>query len=156
MESNKGVFSPVVRWWLSFSVMAVALVTALLGGLGKFIVASDQTYLSWVVIFIFMSVSMHIGYRVTKKGSDDEFGVANKSVGLCTAFGLLGTIIGLILAITGAFADVDVSSHESLKDALTSISMGVGSALVTTLIGIVCAIGLQLQLMVVKESWGVK
>jgi len=153
MDNSKGMSSPLVRWWVAFSVMMVALASALIAGLGKFIAASDQTHLSWVILGIFVATSIHLNYKVFKRGRDADFGVTDKATELCTTLGLLGTIIGLIMAITGAFTEVDVSNHESLKEALVSISSGVGTALVTTLVGLVCAIMLIVQLAVVREKW---
>lgn len=151
-----GLWNLAVRWWLTFSLMAIAMVTALVAGLGEFIWRSDQTYLSWFILLIFFAASAHLGYKTTRRGADANIGVTKKSMELCTSLGLLGTMVGLILAITGTFAGLDVSNHASLKDALVSISTGVSTALITTLVGVVAAIGLQVQLMVVREKWGVK
>lgn len=153
MINNTGMYSSAVRWWLFFVVIAIAFSTAIFAGLGKFILENDKTYLSFGILAIFFSASLHVGYKVVKRGSGADFGVAEKSIGLCTAFGLLGTMVGLMFAVGGAFAEIDVSSHESLKIALTSISIGVSSALLTTLVGVVAAICLQLQLMLIREKW---
>lgn len=146
----------LVSWWLVFALTMISLVTALAAGIGGFIAETDQTCLSWVILVLFTAASMNLGSKVYEKGPDADFGLTDRAVETCTSLGLLGTIIGLILMITSAFTDVDVSSHDSIQTALVGISSGVGTALITTLVGITCALLLQLQLAVVREKWSAK
>lgn len=146
-----GMSNPFVRWWVTFSVIFVALSTALLGGVGSFIVESDQTWISWGILTIFLGASVHLGYLVN--GRSEDFSVTEYFIETCTSLGLLGTIIGLILMIVGAFTDLDITDQESIKTALVSMSSGIGTALVTTLVGLVCSLLLRFQLVVTKEKW---
>lgn len=146
-----GMNNPFVRWWITFSIMIIAMTTTLIGGIGSFIVASDQTWLSWGILAVFLGASGHLGYLI--KGKSKNFDVTEYFAEMCTSLGLLGTIIGLILMIVGAFADLDITNQESIKQALVSMSSGIGTALVTTLVGLVCALALRFQLVVAKKGW---
>lgn len=149
----RGLENPFVRWWVTFSIMAVAVTTTLAAGLGSFIAASDRTCLSWLILAIFFSASALLGRKVQKRGEEADVGVINYCIRTCTALGFLGTIIGLIIMIVGAFANLDVANHESLRVALVAMASGIGTALVTTLVGLVCALLLEFQVAVVREKW---
>ena len=162
--------NPLVRWWIIFSVSIIAMTTTLFGGMAKFIWKYDQTYLSWGILGVYL-IGSFILFFVTKglqnKTKNDElsqnkeycrkvlrdgphFGTVNYCIDTLTSLGLLGTIIGLILMVVGAFSNLDISNQDSVQQALVGISSGVGTALITTLTGLVCAILLRLQLVVTK------
>jgi len=148
-----GIKDPFVRWWITFSIMIVAMTTTLLAGMGKFIVYSDQSYLSWITIAIWYAASFHLGYKISHKRENADFALTTYFTELCTSLGLLGTIVGLVMMVVGAFDRIDVSNQESLRVALSTMSLGMGTALVTTLVGLVCALTLQFQIIVVREKW---
>jgi len=151
---NTGIFNPFVRWWTSFSIMFVAMTTTLLAGMASFIVYSDQSYLSWLTIAIWYAASFHLGYKVYHAREKTDFTLTTYFTEVCTSLGLLGTIIGLVMMVVGAFDKIDVTNQESLRVALSTMSLGMGTALVTTLVGLVCALLLQLQVVIIREKWG--
>ena len=162
--------NPFVRWWVTFSVIMVTLITALAAGIGEFIYRSDQTYISWGIIAVYLIGSLALGkvahrcHRMVFKNEDIEdkashvevyfkekhLGIANYCVETLTSLGLLGTIIGLILMVVGAFADLDISNQQSVKESLVAMASGVGTALVTTLVGLVTALLLRFNILVTK------
>lgn len=151
---NTGIFNPFVRWWVTFSIMFVAMTTTLLAGMASFIVYSDQSYLSWLTLAVWYAASFHLGYKVYYQRGKTDFALTTYFTETCTSLGLLGTIVGLVMMVVGAFEKIDPSNQESLRIALSTMSLGMGTALVTTLVGLVCAITLQLQVMIVREKWG--
>jgi hypothetical protein len=156
-----GIENPFIRWWITFSIMMIAISTALLGGVGLFVAHSDQTFLSWAILTMFFGASVHLGYKLKcyygrnllKKERVKDFKVTEYFIEQCTSLGLLGTIIGLILMVVGAFTDLDVTDQESVKESMLAISSGIGTALVTTLVGLVCALLLRFQLVVSNGKW---
>jgi len=139
----------LLRWWLSFSVISIMLLTALFAGLGEFIYSTDVTGLSWLVLFVFFVGSINLGFNMKKPRLNGyRVPIVTYSMDTCTSIGLLGTVIGLILMIVGGFSSLDVNDHESIKTALLSISSGIGTSLVTTLVGLVCAILSKFQLVI--------
>lgn len=150
---GEGMELAFVRWWVVFSLLAVAIFTALLAGGATFITVNDRTFLSWFVLSLFPLTSIHLGYKVSKEGSDPDLDVTKYLIELCTALGLLGTVIGLMVAIMGAFSNLDAQNPESIKRAISSMSSGIGTSMVTTLVGLTSSILLELQVMVVTGSW---
>ena len=59
--------------------------------------------------------------------------------------GMVGTVIGFILAFSN-FTELDVTNIESMRLVLRTMATGIGTALWTTLIGLVCNTLLKLQL----------
>jgi len=150
---QKGLYNPFIRWWVVFSIMAIAILTALFAGFGSFILHGDRTYLSWLILTIFFGASLHLGYKAYVRGTEADFNVTTYFIETCTSLGLLGTIIGLIMMIVGAFHSLDISNQASIKTALVAMSSGIGTALITTLVGLISALFLRFQLTVVREKW---
>lgn len=154
-----GMENPLIRWWVAFSVMTVAIATTLIGGIGKFITENDCTYISWSILVMAFGASLHLGYKIRAYSKRDvsaeqkDFKVTEYFIETCTSLGLLGTIIGLIMMVVGAFAELDISSQESVKESMLAMSTGIGAALVTTLVGLVCALLLRFQLVITSEKW---
>lgn len=143
-----------VRWWVVFTIITVAVVSVLWESGARFLLDSDVTYISWLILIVFAIGSLNIGWRVVdarrkERAWESKFPLTNYLIGTCTSLGLLGTIIGLIIMITGAFSSLDIADHASVKQSLLAMSSGIGTALVTTLVGLVCAILLKFQLAVV-------
>lgn len=157
----KGMENPFLRWWVAFSIMTVAMITTLVAGIGEFIHKSDSTFISWGILGVAFFASLHLGYKLksytrAKLLNEDvqqDFKVTEYFIETCTSLGLLGTIIGLIMMVVGAFADLDVTNQESVKESMLAMSEGIGTALVTTLVGLVCALLLRFQLVATSEKW---
>lgn len=146
-----------VKWWVTFSIMFIVVGSVLFGGLGQFILESDKTYLSWLIISILLAGSLFAGYSSYGKYLyPEDLDLVHYFIDTSTSLGLLGTIIGLIMMIVGTFSNLDVSSQESVKTALLSMSSGIGTALVTTLVGLVCAMLLKLQMVILVGGSGAK
>jgi biopolymer transport protein ExbB/TolQ len=104
---------------------------------------------------MFISASVHLGCQIRGRAgpiNNRDFQATDRVVEACTSLGLLGTVIGLILT-TGAFKGIDVANYESIKHALVAIASGIGTALITTMVGLICALCLQIQLAVTREKW---
>jgi hypothetical protein len=143
---------PFLRWW----ILACCLVTVFSGivitGGGTFLAENDATGISWIIIAILASGSAHYGYRLFR-GQNIGQGVMDYLGELCTSLGLLGTVIGLIMMISGAFGSIQLENPESVKLALVAMSSGIGSALTTTLVGLIASIVLGLQKKLVEINW---
>jgi hypothetical protein len=141
----------------------------MIAGMGNFIWESDHTYISWGIFVVYLIGSFILGSIARKqhiliKNPDIEFhdeyakifrekkyfGTVDYCIDTLTSLGLLGTVTGLIIMVVGAFAGLDVSNQDSVKEALVAMSSGVGTALITTLVGLSMAILLRFNLMVTK------
>lgn len=141
-----------VRWWVMALAMATIIASILMMGGFGFLLDNDVTYLSFVIMAVFFTFTGYYGYRLYR-GQGLGQGVMEYGENLCTSIGLLGTVIGLIMMVKGAFAGIDVNDQESIKTALVAMSSGIGSALVTTLVGLISAVLIGIQRKVVEVEW---
>lgn len=146
--------SLLVRWWTTFSVLYTAIGTALYLGLAKNIYQTDLTFISFVTLVLGLIGSLFVG-RAARTRTSDPVSVTRRAryirhakwiSELCTSLGLLGTIIGLVITLGSAFQNVDVSSSESLKRVIVVMGTGMGTALYTTLCGLVSFLVIQVQI----------
>ena len=59
--------------------------------------------------------------------------------------GMVGTVSGFLLMLTGAFAGVDLTDEVAMKSVLEKMSKGMSTALYTTLFGLICGSLLKIQ-----------
>ena len=66
--------------------------------------------------------------------------------------GLIGTVTGFILMLGTAFIGLDVSNVKSVQDALIKMSLGMSTALYTTLVGLVSSLAIKIQLVTIERQ----
>ena len=64
---------------------------------------------------------------------------------LVLTIGMIGTVSGFLLMLTGAFAGVDLNDEVAMKNVLEQMSKGMSTALYTTLFGLICGGLLKIQ-----------
>jgi hypothetical protein len=64
---------------------------------------------------------------------------------ICITLGLIGTVSGFILMLVGAFADLNIADPDSVQQSLMNMSLGMSTALYTTLVGLLCSVILKVQ-----------
>lgn len=147
--SNQVLFT---RWYVMALAMFTVATALLVTGGASFLLENDATGISFLIIGVFFCFTGYYGYRLYR-GTGLGQGVMEYGESLSTSLGLLGTVIGLIMMVKGAFSNIDVSDQESVKTALLAMSSGIGSALVTTLVGLISAVLIGVQRKVVEIKW---
>jgi len=147
--------SMFLRWWLLFCTSCAALFTAYSFGFIDALIAKDITRLSFVILGVFFSGSMFVGW-LTYKRSRGKSVEAGTNIGwfiteLLLALGMIGTVIGFILMLGGSFESLNIADTGSVKTALTDMAIGMSTALYTTLVGMVCSQILKVQLVNVES-----
>jgi len=61
-------------------------------------------------------------------------------------------VTGFILMLSGAFIDLDVSDVVSIQAALVKMSLGMSTALYTTLMGLLCSLAIKVQLVNIERQ----
>lgn len=140
------------KFWTTEVILLVSLYVALvpLGGY-DFIIANDFTYLSFVNLTILVITSLWIGVRVLRnqrRGTDLQWFLADSVLSL----GMVGTLFGFLLVLYSTFDGIDVSDTESMKQAIESLANGMGTALLTSLVGLVSSIVIKLQLVILEDK----
>jgi hypothetical protein len=144
------------KWFLLTAVTGTALFFAETKGALSLIVQNDKSYLSLLIMTLFVAMTVRVGHLcfvadVAKEAEKKELN--NKStLGWFTAehffsFGLLGTIIGLVLATGGS-----LDGAKPVSEIVAGLKTGLNTAFYTTICGIVFSILLQLQLLILKNG----
>jgi uncharacterized membrane protein YccF (DUF307 family) len=158
-----------LRWLLFVAFTANGLVISVLLDYHHRLLEADVTHLSLAIIILSSIISLKLGVdsfslstiveqEVSQKtlGEDDpdpepivariknNTTIGTHISGLCLAFGMMGTIIGIMLMLQG-FDGVNPEDHSSVLRLLNSISSGFATALTTTLVGLICSAILRLQ-----------
>jgi hypothetical protein len=120
-------------WWLFFCLQVFGAVVGYHFGVFDMIIAADPTYISLFILLVHAVTILIIGYYTYKKdlsNIDPLWFVSETQLGL----GMVGTLVGFIIMFSGAFSGV--ISAENIKTIITSIALGVGTAIWTTLVGL--------------------
>jgi hypothetical protein len=112
---------------------------------------ADQTKLSFFILAVWLvsSISALLYILKPKLVSLDILWFSGESM---ITLGLIGTVCGFLIMLFTAFANIDVSSTESLQDALAFMAMGMSTALSTTLVGLVSSLHLKTQLVLLETA----
>ena len=143
----------LLRWWLIFCMSILAGGIAVYFDLHIDLYEGDQTKISFLILSIFVLTSTWIGW-CTKKS---EHQYQNIDTGwfvseACLALGMIGTVTGFLLMLSGAFADIDLANTATIQTALSKMALGMSTALYTTLVGLICSLTLKIQLVNVENE----
>jgi len=105
---------------------------------------SDFTKITFVVMALFVLGYSILGYKIFKNKihSEDDLDIGYEICDIATSLGLLGTLIGISLAMK-AFKGVDFDSPAEIKKLISHVGGGMSIALFTTLSGLVTQIVLR-------------
>lgn len=149
-----------VKWFLLNSVMLTAIFFAETKGAVSLMVKSDVSYLTIVIMTLYVLVSALVGRLCyladrsdgnTIKDIDERSRLSRRAdVGWFAAehffsLGLLGTVFGLCLATA-----TNLNEEAPVSDIVAGLKVGLNTAFYTTICGIVFSLPLQVQLMILK------
>ena len=147
-----------LRWWLFTCLTALVATATFYFGIFEDIWEKDATRISFLIMGIYTISSLYVGrltYKVMK-GRDADTGVSVSwfaSESLLT-LGMIGTVAGFILMLGDSFGSIDTSNPDTLKDALSSMALGMSTALYTTLVGLILSQALKIQLVNLETGEG--
>ena len=149
------------KWFLLNAVMLTAIFFAETKDAISTMVSNDLSYISIVIMLLYVVVSGFIGrlcYLSDKMSEDNpdkrkketEFLSKRSEIGWFAAehffsLGLLGTIVGLIFSTQGS-----LDSSLPVSEIVAGLKSGLNTAFYTTVCGIVFSLPLQMQLMILK------
>lgn len=111
------------------------------------VISSDKTFVVQFIIVVFM-----VGLILARhKQWNDVFWVANS----CLFLGLIGTVLGFIIAFSGIDPSA-VGDIGAIKPMVTTLMLGMGTALYTTLVGAIGSLWLQLNLQLFDRDEKIK
>lgn len=142
--------SNLLRWWLMFCLSTLAGFLAYYFGWFTELYNSDVTNLSFFILVLYFIASLFVG-TLTVKAKRGNITTSVENVGWFLAesmlvLGMIGTVAGFIIMLGNSFAELDVSDTETVKTVLSSMALGMSTALYTTLVGLCCNLALKVQL----------
>jgi hypothetical protein len=155
-----------LRWLLIVSLIGTGSYFVHRFGVFGEIYDKDRTKLSFAILAGFVGMSAWCGMKTFTlsgllDGRPDGGGIDEEdrrtieqitnleevgwfAAGFFTSVGMIGTVIGMIWALTG-FIGVNITEVASVQRLISEMVYGVSTALYTTLVGLVCSILLKLQ-----------
>ena len=134
--------APFLRWWLVVVPASVGVFFAHQYGFFHELQYADKSYRGFVILAILTAMTMWIGrltYKMDQSGLQFGWFVSDQ----CLTLGMIGTVIGFIMILGSGFNNYDA---ENAKELMDKISGGLGTALYTTLMGLISSALLKLQL----------
>tara|TARA_R110000824_G_scaffold39322_2_gene118991 strand:+ start:53 stop:565 length:513 start_codon:yes stop_codon:yes gene_type:complete len=148
-----------LKWWLFITMIMVGFIFAGSQGFLYTLWTEDSTKLSFLLLFIFLQMSIWCGYKTWTlskfiDNKEEDKHIVEKiehlmEVGwftsdLCLTIGMIGTVAGFIMMLSG-FATVDTNDIQTVQDLIKTLGTGMSTALYTTLMGLICSAGLKVQ-----------
>jgi hypothetical protein len=139
---NKNLF---LQWWLLNLLVFVVSAIGFKLGLFHEIYYKDSSYLCFVIMSIYVVVSIFNGI-ISKK---DKVVIEDLEIGwfwseICLSLGMIGTVIGFIQMLSG-FSVMESGSTKNIQTLIVKMSYGMSTALYTTLAGLVFGNLIKLQ-----------
>ena len=143
----------LLRWWLIFCLSILAGGIAVYFNLHVDLYHADQTKISFLILLVFILTSFWIGWKTKlTKETVQDISIGWFVAEACLALGMIGTVTGFLLMLSGAFADIDLSNTSTIQSSLTKMALGMSTALYTTLIVLICSLALKIQLVNVEDE----
>lgn len=142
---------PNLRWWLLFLCSVAGLAFAALSGHLGAMWRIDFYKVSFVTLAAYFLISVFIGRLTWRTASGDKRWHLRYQEGydyavtLMTMLGLIGTVIGFIELLDTSFASLGSADVGQARQAIGSLTAGSSTALVNTLVGLMGAVGIKLQ-----------
>ena len=136
-------------WWV---IVCVSLLfTYLMYDFGLLIpfYTHDITMLTYFITALLVGTTCSIGYKNIVEGWD--YNVEWFISDVVITLGMIGTIIGFILMLSGTFDTLRIADVDSVRLLISSMSKGLYTALNTTLAGLISSVVLKAQLIICDE-----
>lgn len=138
-------------WWLAVSLSTIlGAFAAVQYDLVTYIHTTDSTFISFFIIGLYLVTTAQIGYVVNTTEKPWNFRFGWFVYGESTNLGLLGTLIGLALTFSVfVYGQGLATPPEELNP---YIANGIGTAITTTVVGLISAALLKLQLFILETE----
>lgn len=125
-----------VVYWVALMAQVVAAVFMYQNGIFSMLFAADPTGISIVILCIHVIAFLWMGYATQQNHRESQVVsyVSDVQLGL----GMTGTLIGFVIMFGTVF--VGITTEEDVANALGLIATGVGTALWTTLTGLISSL----------------
>ena len=143
-----------LKWWLIFILMILSGAVTWYFSFINFLYANDFTKLSFVIIAILFFTTLIIGYKYYKNNHDFEIEWFTSEVVI--SLGMIGTVVGFIFMLYAAFSELSVDDSAKLQQSMMLMAKGMGTALLTTLVGLISSVLIKCQLIIAKNETNIQ
>ena len=152
--------SILLRWWLLCCTQFALVTVAYHFGFFHHLYREDTTRIGFFILGILLLTTLWVGKKTyslkkTWEGADEalnEFSSGWFIAESCLVLGLIGTVTGFILMLGTAFTELDVTNITSVQGALVKMSLGMSTALYTTLVGLISSLAIKIQLVTIERQ----
>jgi len=150
----------LIRWWFLFCTQIALGTVAYHFNFFHRLYREDITRIGFIIFGILILVSLWLGkkvYSFKEKNITPKEAVYDLEDGWfiaesCLVLGLIGTVTGFILMLGTAFNELDVTNIVSVQKALINMSLGMSTALYTTLVGLISSLAIKIQLVTIERQ----
>jgi len=149
-----------LRWWLVFLCSIVGLVLAAITGHLAAMWQIDPYKVSSITVATYFLVTVFIGRLTWRVARGDRAAHLRYQEGydyavtLMTMLGLIGTVIGFMGLLATSFGSLASADVAQAREAIGTLTAGSSTALVNTLVGLVGAVGLKVQVINLNLAGG--
>lgn len=151
----KNIQRSFLLWWAQ--IVSLAFVCIIVNHFGWWtdLYELDKTKISFGILALFTIASAAIGvnsYFNTKQFYQRTEEYLWFSTDIMISMGLIGTVAGFMMMFGDAFSGLDVSDTANVQKAIAEMGMGMSTALLTTLVGLVCSNLTKTQLVILENN----
>ena len=145
----------VLYWWLMWCFQVLAFATAAKFGLYQEIIGVDPTHITKLIAIIHVIASILIGWCIWQRREPwiDAFWYTAETQ---LSIGMIGTLIGFIIMLNSAFANIAGGDIDAIKNSIAMIGIGMGVAIRATLLGLLSGVLIKAQLIVLDKACATK
>ena len=148
------ITKPFLLWWIQVVTICFASFFIYTFNWFEALYDSDQTKISFLIIIVFIGATLTVGVLSYKNLSNRNV-LSNYiwfSSETMVTLGLIGTVAGFLLMLSSAFDNLDVKNVENVQEVITDMSLGMSTALCTTLVGLVSSVLTKIQMVILENN----
>ena len=150
----------LLKWWLLCCTQIALATIAYHFEFFHHLYREDTTRIGFFILGILLLTTLWVGkktYSLKKNWGGPIEAIKEFSSGWfiaesCLVLGLIGTVTGFILMLGTAFTELDVTNITSVQGALVKMSLGMSTALYTTLVGLISSLVIKIQLVTIERQ----
>lgn len=138
----------LLKWWFMFCLSVLAFAGAFFPGWAQALWSIDETKISILIVSLYFSFSIFIGWLTYQAEKLQKTYEVEKHLKSCymavksmVVLGIIGTTAGLLIMLHLAFGVADFNP----TGVLTGLKTGLSTLGVTTIVGLICYLALELQ-----------
>tara|TARA_R110002074_G_scaffold281077_2_gene452352 strand:- start:205 stop:654 length:450 start_codon:yes stop_codon:yes gene_type:complete len=145
-----------LKWWIQTAIIVFSAFMINQYGWWEFLYNADMTKISFVIIGVFLISSLSIGFISLKSTNWDHIDRLTNYVWfgseVMVTLGMIGTVAGFLIMLNTAFTGLDVNDIKNVQEAISDMAIGMSTALVTTLVGLVCSTIIKIQMIIYENT----